>query len=364
MKQISKTLRKPISFTKRRSSQKLGEAPGTITYLGDKTTEKQFLNLFSYTQSSYRNEGLIVPNVSIKLNEKDHHYWLNVVGLNDSAFITSIGQNFGINNLSLEDIVDTAQRSKIDDFDHYIFGVFKMVYLNEAKEIKYEHVAMVLQDQSVIVFQEIEADVFDGVRTRLSQKESRIRARGSDYLFFALLDAIVDHYFIALDTIGEQLEILESEVYTHPNQGQGLAIQQLKKEILKLRQHIYPTKDLIQRLLDSEHPLISKETKVFLRDLLDHATEINESLQLYRELSINLMELYMSIMSNKMNEVMKVLTIMASIFIPLTFIAGIYGMNFDYMPELHWKYGYATVWIFMGACFLGMLLYFRTKKWL
>lgn len=364
MKQISKTLRKPISFSKRRSNKKLGEAPGTITYLGDKTTENKFLNLFSYTQSSFRNKDLSIPNVSIDLNEKDHHYWLNVVGLNDNAFITSIGQNFGINNLSLEDIVDTAQRSKIDDFDHYIFGVFKMVYLNESKEIKYEHVAMVLQDQAVIVFQEIEADVFDGVRNRLSQKESRIRARGSDYLFFALLDAMVDHYFIALDAIGEQLEILENEVYIHPNQSQGLAIQQLKKEILKLRQHIYPTKDLVQRLLDSEHPLISKETKVFLRDLLDHATEINESLQLYRELSINLMELYMSTMSNKMNEVMKVLTIIASIFIPLTFIAGIYGMNFDYMPELHWKYGYATVWIFMGACFLGMLLYFRTKKWL
>jgi magnesium transporter len=239
-----------------------------------------------------------------------------------------------------------------------------MVYFDDHASLKYEHLAMVLLEGKLITFQEEEEDVFNGVRTRLSQEASRIRQRGADYLFFALLDAVVDHYFIALEQLGLRLDQLEDMVYHNSEASQGQEIQKLKKEILKLRQHIYPSKDLVQKLMHSSHPLITEETKVFLRDLSDQCVEINETLQLYREMSTNLMELHMSTMGNKMNEVMKVLTIMASIFIPLTFIAGIYGMNFDHMPELHWKFGYPMVWILMGSCLIGMLLYFKKKKWI
>ena len=239
-----------------------------------------------------------------------------------------------------------------------------MVYFDDQASLKYEHLAMVLLEGKLITFQEVEEDVFNGVRTRLSQEGSRIRQRGADYLFFALLDAVVDHYFIAIEQLGLRLDSLEDMVYHNSEASHGQEIQKLKKEILKLRQHIYPTKDLVQKLLNSSHPLIKEETKVFLRDLSDQCTEINETLQLYREMSTNLMDLHMSTMGNKMNEVMKVLTIMASIFIPLTFIAGIYGMNFDHMPELHWKYGYTMVWILMGSCLIGMLFYFKKKKWM
>ncbi|MEJ6547681.1 MAG: magnesium/cobalt transporter CorA [Flavobacteriaceae bacterium] len=356
---------KSKSTKKTRSAQKSGKAPGTIKYYGNKAHIEKSISLFSYTIDTFLHKKISLSEEVIShFSNKNQTYWLNIIGLNDEDLIKKLGTAFNLNVLSLEDAVDTEQRPKIDDFDHYVFGVFKMVYLDKNQEINYEHVALVLLENTVVVFQELEDDVYDGVRTRLSLEESRIRARGADYLFFALLDAMVDHYFIALEHLGSKLEELENSVYENPNQSHGIEIQQLKKEILKLRQHIYPTKDLVERLLDSKHPLISAETKVFLRDLLDHATEINETLQLYKELSINLMELYMSTMSNKMNEVMKVLTIMASIFIPLTFIAGVYGMNFVDMPELHWKFGYGYVLILMGMCFIGMLFYFSKKKWL
>jgi magnesium transporter len=210
----------------------------------------------------------------------------------------------------------------------------------------------------------VKEDVFNGVRDRINNALGRIRSRGADYLFFALLDAIVDNYFLAIENLNHRIEILEEEVYENPKPVVAKNIQQLKKEVLQIRRWIYPVKELISRLIDSENPLITKDTKLFLRDVQDHAIEINESLQIYREMSMSLMEMYMSNMSNKMNEVMKVLTIMASIFIPLTFIAGIYGMNFDHMPELHYKYGYYCVWGVMIVLFLSMMIYFKKKKWL
>jgi magnesium transporter len=239
-----------------------------------------------------------------------------------------------------------------------------MLYISEEDEIVGEHIAIILLENTVLVFQEVKADVFNGLRERITGKLGRIRVRGGDYLFFALLDAIVDNYFLAIENLNNRIEVLEEEVYNNPEPIVAKNIQQLKKEVLKIRRWIYPVKELISRLIDSENPLITKDTKLFLRDVHDHTVEINESLQIYREMSMSLMEMYMSNMSNKMNEVMKVLTIMASIFIPLTFIAGIYGMNFDHIPELHYKNGYYYVWAVMIALFIGMMFYFKKKKWL
>ena len=344
--------------------KKVGKAPGTITYMGHREAAESKVTIVEYTDTYHEihypgDIGQIVahkdpPTIS----------WVNIVGLSDETFIEKVGAHFGLNPLILEDIVNTQQRPKIDEFEDYIFGAFRMLYVNDDNELVGEHVALVLMKNCVLVFQELDEDVFNGVRDRLSAKSGRIRTRDSDYLFFALLDSIIDNYFVVLENVGHKIEVLEEEVYENPNREVARRIQQLKKEVLKIRQWIYPVKELVGRLIDSESSLIHKDTKLFLRDAHDHSYEINESLQIYREMTMSLMEMYMSNMSNKMNEVMKVLTIMASIFIPLTFIAGIYGMNFDHMPELHWEYGYYLVWGIMIALFVIMLIYFKKKHWL
>ncbi|WP_419211547.1 magnesium/cobalt transporter CorA [Maribacter sp. X9] len=362
-------MNKKLIFPKRKKKKsrvqnKMGKAPGTISYTGDKERSDSIIFSTAYNTDILEiNEFKQLDQFLAKKN-KGLITWVNVVGISDEPFIDRLGKHFNLNPLVLEDIVNTEQRPKIDEYEDYIFGVFRMLYITPEDEILGEHIAFVLLEDTVLVFQEVKEDVFNGLRDRISNKLGRIRSKGSDYLFFALLDAIVDNYFLAIENLNHRIEVLEDEVYQNPEPVVAQNIQQLKKEVLKIRRWIYPVKELISRLIDSENPLITKDTKLFLRDVLDHAIEINESLQIYREMSMSLMEMYMSNMSNKMNEVMKVLTIMASIFIPLTFIAGIYGMNFDNMPELHYKYGYYCVWGVMIILFVGMIFYFKKKKWL
>ncbi len=347
-----------------RRRNKLGKAPGSINYMGQRGNLSSEVAILEFNEefSTLHKPGDIEQIVGHK--DSPTTSWVNIVGLSEEKFIEKVGHHFGLNSLVLEDIVNTQQRPKVDEYDAHIFGVFKMLYVNDADELVGEHVAIVLLDNCVLMFQEVEEDVFDGVRDRVINKYGRIRSKGPDYLFFALLDAIIDHYFVVLEYLNNKIEILEEQVYSNPNPEVAHDIQDLKKEVLKVRRWIFPVKELIGRLIDSENQLISKDTKLFLRDAQDHCIEINESLQIYREMSMSLMEMYMSNISNKMNEVMKVLTIMASIFIPLTFIAGIYGMNFDHMPELHWEYGYFMVWGVMILLFIGMLIYFKRKNWL
>lgn len=359
--------RKPkvsVNLKVSRAKRKIGKAPGTITYLGRREKTDSSVHVFDYSSKEIREDHPKTLRDILAYKNSESTTWIDVVGLNDEKYIESLGKEFGLNPLLLEDAINTHQRPKVDEYDSYIFGVFKMIYLTEANEVVNEHVAIVLFEKCVLVFQEVKEDVFEGVRNRLKSGLGRIRDRGNDYLFFALLDAIVDHYFMVLENINHRMEVLEEEVYDNPTPEVAQRIQQLKKDVLKIRRYIFPVKELISRLMDSESPLISKDTKLFLRDAHDHCTEINESLQVYREMAMSLMEMYMSNMSNKMNEVMKVLTIMASIFIPLTFIAGVYGMNFKNMPELQSDYGYFIVWGVMIALFLGMLIYFKKKQWL
>ncbi len=347
-----------------RLHKKMGKAPGTITYMGNREGVDRVVNVLEYDEDTYAEytpksiEEIMVHKKSPTTS------WINIIGISDEKFIGDLGKTFHLNPLLLEDAVNTNQRPKIDEYESYIFGVFRMLYLNDNNELVGEHVAMVLLENCVLVFQELKDDVFNGIRERISAKSGRIRSRGADYLFFALLDAIVDNYYVILENISNTIEVLEEEVYQNPTPEVAHKIQQLKKEVLKVRKWVFPVKELVNRLLDSENILIKKDTKLFLRDVMDHCIEINESLQIYREMSMSLMEMYMSNMSNKMNEVMKVLTIMASIFIPLTFIAGIYGMNFEYIPELHWQYGYFIVWGIMLTILIAMLIFFKKKRWL
>ncbi len=356
----------PIKLLHKKRSKihkKLGKAPGTITYMGDRDNSISTLDVIAYTEDSVDEYSPV--NVEKLLEEKsDEIKWINLIGLSDESFIEKLGKAFNLNPLVLEDAVHTDQRPKIDEYDTYIFGVFKMIYLDAEQQIVVEHVAITLFLKEVLVFQELKEDVFDSVRQRLRGKSGRIRSRGADYLFFALLDAIIDNYFVVLEGINARIELLEEEVYQKPKPKTAHKIQELKKEVLRIRRYIAPVKELIARLIDTEHPLIAKDTKLFLRDLHDHCLEINETLQIYREMVMSLMEMYMSNVSNKMNEVMKVLTVMASIFIPLTFIAGVYGMNFDNMPELHMENGYFVVLGGMFVILIIMLIYFKRKRWI
>jgi magnesium transporter len=344
--------------------QTMNKAPGTVTYTGHREGSVTKVSIINYDESSI---DFVFPETLEAIKDAENSNltsWIDVVGISDEAYIDELGKLLGLNSLVLEDAVNIQQRPKIDEYDAYIFGVFNMLYLDENQEIVSEHLAMVLTEKSVVVFQELKDDVFNGVRDRIKNKSGRIRTRGADYLFFALLDAVVDNYFSILEHINNTIETLEDAVYDNPTPDVAHKIQDLKKEVLKIRRKIAPVKEIVSRLVETQSTLISSDTKLFLRDVLDHCVEINESLQIYREMSMSLMEMYMSNMSNKMNEVMKVLTIMASIFIPLTFIVGVYGMNFDHMPELQSTYGYPIVWGVMILMFIGMLFYFKSKKWL
>lgn len=347
-----------------RFHRKMGKSPGTVTYMGSREGLASKAHHLSYNLEAYHEYEDINLEQLLAIKEAPAVSWVNIVGLSDEKFIETVGKHFGLNSLTLEDAVNTLQRPKIDEYEDYIFGAFKMLYVNEEHELVIEHVVLILLKNCVLVFQELEEDVFTGVRERIMLPAGRLRSKGSDYLFFALLDAIIDNYYVVLENINSKIELLEDEVYSNPNPEVAHKIQQLKKEILKVRNWIYPVRELVNRLIDSENPLITKDTKLFLKSALDHSIELNDSLQIYREMSISLMEMYMSNMSNKMNEVMKVLTIMASIFIPLTFIAGIYGMNFEYMPELQMENAYFILLGVMFVIFIGMLVYFKRKNWL
>lgn len=358
---MQKTTAKNKSKRIIRSTSKLGKAPGHIGYVGlkDKTPSK--ISLFRFNEEDVEDFNLELPNLDF--NPK-YQNLLNVIGISDDTSINRVGQAFELSNLLLEDVMDPFQRPKVDEYDNHIFGVIKMLYLNASKKVVVEHLAINLVPHGVILFQETEDDVFDGVKERIHKKYGRIRSRGADYLFFALIDAVVDNYYVVLEDFRDRLEFLEDEAHENPTRETAKKIQALKKEILRIRKWVFPVKEIIIRLLESQHSLITKDTKLFLRDTLDHCIEINEDIQLYREMTTSVMEVYMTQMSNKMNEVMKVLTVIASIFIPLTFLAGIYGMNFENMPELHLKYGYYILWGLFIAIGLGLGLYFKKKGWL
>ena len=355
---------KNLQASKTQRKVKLGKAPGTVTYLGQRTGAKSAIRRVAYDDSELTDEnmGALEEIQFVPVPEKVE--WFTVIGLNDEASMQRLGSLSGLNPLVMEDIVNTEGRPKVDEYPDYIFTVLKMLYPDGSGKIVKEHVALVLKPGQVYLYQEVVDDVFDGVRTRLEQHSGRIRSRGSDYLFFALIDAVIDHYFIVLETLEAKLDHLELVVYTDPKPETVYEIQQLRKDVLKIRGWMAPIRELITRLIETESPLITKDTKVFLRDILDHAIEINETLHIQREMAFGLMEIYMSHISNKMNQVMKVLTIMATIFIPLTFIAGIYGMNFKNMPELEWEYGYYVVLGVMLLVFMLLLLYFKKKDWL
>ena len=357
--------RKRYSKKSPKSTKALNQAPGTVTYVGRKEGEQTKLEVIDYSKDSYEQYNSLNPEDAFNFEEEKNITWINIDGLNNTTEIEKIGKYYDLHPLILEDIVNTNQRPKIDEYQDYLFVVAKMLYYKNDGELENEHISLILGKDYVLTFQEAGGDVFDGVRERISRGKGRIRTNGSDYLLYALLDAIIDNYFIVLDEISDKIEALEEQLFVaQPHDDITFEIQELKRTILRIRRAVFPLREVISRLDKMEHPLIQVKTNSYIRDLYDHIIQISENIDVYREMIWGLMDMYMTTISNKMNEVMKVLTIMASIFIPLTFIAGIYGMNFRHMPELESRYGYYVLLGIMLIIFLFMLYYFKRKKWL
>jgi magnesium transporter len=346
-------------------SDKSGLSPGSIVHIGEQKVDRVKIYVIDYNSEKLEVKEFDSLEDTYALRDTDTVSWINIIGLHDPDILNSIGSHFGIHALTLEDIVNTETRPKVEVFEDYIFIVLKMVFYHEEEEnVELEQLSIILGKNAVITFQEKDGDIFDPIRNRINITNGRLRKRGADYLTYALIDVVVDNYYFILENIGETLEALEDQVLENPDKSIPFKIQNLKKDILLLRKTLWPLREAINILNKQDTELLADTMHPFLQDLYDHAIQVVDTLETFREMAIGILDLYQSIISNRMNEVMKVLTIVASIFIPLTFIAGIYGMNFEYMPELKWPFGYFMILTIMIILGLSLVIFFRKRKWL
>lgn len=359
---MGKQKSKPEFITHQRA-EKSGLPPGTLEVIDNKEREEVIITLIEYNEHSFNERRITSFQDIIDCKKSETVKWINVDGIHDTALVERIGKAFDIHPLTLEDIVNTDQRPKFEDYDFYDVAMMKMLYYDTS--LHSEQLSILLLDNLVISFQEIHGgDAFDPIRDRIKLAKGRIRKCGADYLAYALMDSIVDSYFTILERIGDKLEALDEEIITNPQPETLRKLHNMKLEMIFLRKSVWPLRDLISNIERSESQLFKESTSVYLRDVHDHTIRVIETVESYRDLISGMMDIYLSSLSNRMNEVMKVLTIISTIFIPVTFIAGVYGMNFDFMPELHSHWGYIGVWILMLSIMVSLAVYFRRKKWL
>ena len=345
-----------------KQSKKAGLPPGTLVYIGKERQEKVNIDVIDYTESQLQEIRPSAVEECLAFSGKPTVTWINVTGVHDTDVIEKIGKQFGLHSLVMEDIVNTKQRPKIEAYENCLFMVLKMLFFNEKNETRAEQVSLVLGRNFVISFQETERDVFEHVRQRIRQQGS-IRKMGSDYLVYALIDAIVDNYFAILEKIGGTIENVENEIMKNPGKETMGRVHALKRDLIYLRKSVWPLREVISSMERGGSGLVKEHTAIYLRDVYDHTIRVIETIETFRDMVSGMVDVYLSSVSNRTNEVMKVLTIIATIFMPLTFIVGIYGMNFENMPELGWRWGYLAVWLTIMAVSLSMLAYFRKKKW-
>ena len=349
----------------KRQAKRAGLPPGTLVYVGEKKIEKVQIRYIDYDEQKLQEKQVSNIEECFPFKAIPTVTWINIDGLHDVNIIEKIGTHFDLHPLTLEDILHTGQRPKFEDLDSYLFVVLMMLRFDEESQtVLSEQVSLVLGSNVVISFQENIGDVFEQIRNRIRNAKGRIRKMGADYLMYALLDAIVDNYFGILEKLGEKIESLEEELVGDPSERTLQQIHRLKREMVFLRKSVWPLRELINGLERSESALIEESTGVYLRDVYDHTIQVIDTVESFRDMVSGMLDIYLSSISNRMNAVMKVLTIIATIFIPLTFVAGIYGMNFVHMPELKWRYGYAAAWLIMLVVAGLMILYFKRKKWL
>ena len=351
------------AFFKTRS-KKAGMAPGTLMHVGERLEEQVTINRLDYAAGFCHRSTPATIDECLEVEKRGDIVWINIDGLHDVSVIEKLGSRFAIDHLSLEDILNTAQRPKLEDSGHYLLIVIKMLYFSEESgRVEVEQISIVLGSDFVLTFQESRGDVFGSVRERLLMGRGRIRKMGADYLVYAILDSVVDHYFIVLERLGEEISALEEKIVVNPTNDTLQALHQLRRELIFLGKSTWPMREVVSGLERSESNLVSEGLSRYLRDLYDHTVQIIDIIETYKDLVQGMMDLYMTSLSNKMNEIMKVLTVFASIFIPLTFVAGIYGMNFEHMPELSvpWAYPLLLFLMFLGA--MAMLFFYRRKGW-
>lgn len=345
-------------------SKKAGLPPGTLVHIGEHKTEKVRINVIDYDEKQLNEMEALTIETCFPFRDSPTVTWINIDGVHQVDIIEKLGSCYNLHPLLLEDILNTEQRPKMEDFGDYLFLVLKMLEIDENGVIEAEQVSLVLGPNYVISFQEHEGDVFNAVRERIRKNKGRVRKSGADYLAYALMDSIVDNYFLILEQIGERIEATEQQLTENPTPETLHAIRDLKREMIFLRKSVWPLREVINTLQRGESPLIHESLGVYLRDVYDHTIQIIDTVESLRDMISGLLDVYLSSISNRMNEVMKVLTIFASIFIPLTFVAGVYGMNFKFMPELEWGWGYFAVLCVMALTAGTLLVYFRRKKWL
>ena len=338
--------------------------PGSLPVISELSVQPVRITVIDYDATRF--EEKIVGTISdcFPFRDTDTVTWINIDGLGNPKLIEDLGKCFAIHPLIIEDIFNTGQRPKMEDLEGYIYLNIKMLtYGATTRVIRIEHISMVFGRNFLISFQEEIGDVFDPVRERI-RKDGRIRKFGPDYLAYALIDAIVDNYFMVMEKLEEQVEDLEEELVASPTPASLEKISHLKKDMIYLRKSVWPLREMINNLEQSESALIQEATGIYLRDVYDHTIQVIDSLETFRDMVSGMIDIYLSGLSYKMNEIMKVLTLIATIFIPLTFVVGLYGMNFRNMPEIEWEFGYYAVLVVMALMVIGMLTYYRKKKWI
>jgi magnesium transporter len=344
-------------------NENIGAPPGTLFYNGEVRTDRIKITLIEYNDTEFFEDEYYDLSDCVSHVKPNMVKWINVEGLHQPDLVEAIGKIYNIHPLTMEDIVHVDQRPKFEDYDHYVVAIMKMI--SYTTEVKSEQLSILLCENTVLSFQEPHSgDAFDIIRTRLRASKGRVRKLGADYLAYALMDAVVDCYFTAIEKIGDKIEEIEEEIISDSDKKSLLQLYHLKREMIYLRKQVWPMRDMINNMIRSETKLINDSSDIYLRDLSDHVTRIIDTVETYRDLLSGIMDIYLSTNANKMNEVMKVLTIMSSIFIPVTFIAGVYGMNFENMPELKTQNGYFFTWGIMLSIIIGLLIYFKRKKWM
>ena len=346
-------------------SDKAGLPPGSLVYIGKQRTQKVTVSEINYSTGHYEESELSKISDCNTWYNSENVTIVSVVGIHDTSIIEAAGEYFSLDPLILEDIVNTQNRSRLEEFDDYLFLPMKILGVDlNSNEITTEHESLLLGKNGIISFQESELKILDPLKDRIRKGKGIARQRNSDYIYYRMVDTIVDNYFVVTEYLADRLDVLEENILQNPNENVNEEIYELKKKIGFVKRTISPLRESISNIIKTDSDLVSESTQNYFRDVYDHLIHLIETVDSQRETINDFLNLYMSSMSNKMNEVMKVLTIFASIFIPLTFIAGIYGMNFAIMPELQWKYGYFVVWGIMFLVAILLLFYFRRKRWL
>ncbi|MGR9087156.1 MAG: magnesium/cobalt transporter CorA [Gammaproteobacteria bacterium] len=347
------------------SSEKSGLPPGSLVHVGAVHEHEHSIRVFNFNKSILEQGKVGTIEEALRFKTPDTVTWVIIDGLKEVSIVDAIGRHFAIHNLVLEDILNTHQRPKFEEFDDYLYIVIKGIALEfEGFEVKYEQISLLVLDTIVFTFKEKPDEVLDPIIDRLGNGKSHIRSMGTDYLAYVIMDAVIDEYFVLQDRFDEMIEAIEDELLTDPSVKTLASIQKIKRELIFLRRSVSPLRELLASIQRSDSDLLSGQTKRYFTDVYDHAIRIIETLESYRDLIAGMLDIYLSSVSNKMNETMKVLTVFASIFIPLTFIAGVYGMNFEFMPELKWKWAYPGLWLVFAGITVALIQFFKKKRWL